>query len=254
MRSLFRHFFIAAMLLGLAAVGQPQVTQVPAPKSAEVKAAIEAAQGNDALAEEDRTQLLDTYHRIQGFLTSTEEYKQKTANYRAALDSAKTEASSISSQLEKDMAAYEGREPTPPRGLSREEAESALQTAKSDLAAAEARSGELTRSIESGSLRPGKIRAESVDRKKLLDQLQAQAPTEDTGDAATAANWLSAAQISALTAEVTMLEQELLSQPARLELSKAQQERVVFDTLRLRNRVKMLDQLVVTMKQQEAQR
>jgi potassium efflux system protein len=256
LNSLLKHLLFAVTLLGLAAVGQAQVSPAAAPKSADIKAAIEAVQNNDALAEDERNQLLDTYRRAQGFLSSTEEYQQKTANYRAALDSAKGEAASISSQLEKDMAAYEGTEPELPKGLNLEQAESALQTAKSDLAAAESRAGELTKAIQSETGRPDAIRAESVERKKLLDQLQAQAPTAGEGAAeaaSTASNWLRAAQVAALTAEVEMLEQELLSQPVRTALLKAQQERVVFDILRLRNRVKMLDQLVVSLKQEEAQ-
>ncbi len=255
MNSMLKRFCFFAVLLCTALAVQAQEGAAGIPKASEVKAAVEAAEGNEALTEEQRTALLDTYRRVQSFLSSREEHRQKTANYRAALDSAKAEAAKISEQLDKDMAAYEGREPVPPRGMSLEAAESELQTAKSDASSAEARSGQLSENIKAQSARPELIRAELTERRALLSQLQEQAPVTDEAappESQAAQRWLRAAQLASLTAEVEMLEQELLSQPVRLELLKEQQERAAFDVLRLRSRVKMLDQYVIGLKQEEA--
>ena len=255
MNLLLKRCLIAAALLGAVLTGQAQEPAPDLPKSSDIKAAIEAAEANDALAEEARKQLLDTYRRAQSFLSKREEHKQRTANYRAALENASAEAGRISDQLEKDMAAYEGKEPAPPPGMERSQAEAALQTARSDLAAAEARSAQITASINAESGRADQIRAETVESQQLRDTLRESVAVVDGVNpvTATAQKWLNATQIAALTAEIAMLEQELLSRPARLELLNAQQERVAFDVLRLRSRVKMLDQLVVSIKQQEAQ-
>jgi potassium efflux system protein len=250
-RLVFVPVFLLAILLAQA---QDNATAVPA--SAAVKEAAAAAEADEALSEEDRTTLLDNYRRVQSFLSKREEYRQKSANYSAALESASSEASKVSAQLEKDMADYEGKEPAPPTGMKLAEAESALQSAQADLASAEARGTQLAEDIQAQTDRPDKIRARTGEGEKLLDQLRGQAVVaEDSASPAsvTAQSWLQSTQIAALAAELKMLEQELLSQPVRLELLKAQQEAAAFDVRRLRSRVKILDQLVVTRKQEEAQ-
>jgi len=250
-------FIVITLMLGILP-GHAQQSSQPLVDASVLKNAIAQAEANTELGEESKTKLLDSYRKSQGFIQSVESFNQQTAAYAAAQKSAAAEAEKIDARLEKDMAAYEGKSPAPPGRLSIEEVEQSIQRDKADLAAQEAKSSDLSSRLEAEGGRPTELRDRLSELKKIQGELAAAAklppPEGETELFANARKWLSGAHSAAVRAEISMLEAELASQPMRLALMTAQQDRARFDTLQLRARIKAYDLHAIKLRQGEAEK
>jgi len=104
------------------------------------------------------------------------------------------------------------------------ELESLLQKEKADFAAVDARRGDFAKRIDEEARRPVLIRQRLNELKEQQDEIAAQlklTPLANEGSAtAEARRWVQETGYEALSAEIKMLDQELLSQPARVDLLK----------------------------------
>jgi potassium efflux system protein len=132
-----------------------------------------------------------------------------------------------------------------------------LQKEQADLAAVDARHADFESRLAGERNRPSVIRqrlAEGAEKKDAIaGALRAPPATEEIPSMTEARAWVLQTKIAALNAEINMLNQELLSQPMRLELLKVKRDQAALEVSRIGMRVKALSEMVNRKRQIEAE-
>ena len=127
------------------------------------------------------------------------------------------------------------------------EIEQLLLKEKADLAAVEAKLADLDKQLAVQAERPNGVRQRLTEAKQLQENIAAElklpAPANELPKLTQAKRWRLETQGLALSAEVKMLDQELLSQPMRIELLKAQRDRAAFSVENVSKRASLLEGL-----------
>ncbi|MCZ6830802.1 MAG: hypothetical protein O7F73_14680, partial [Gammaproteobacteria bacterium] len=220
--------------------------------------AISQVESNTELTEDQGKQLLDSYRRSQGFIKSTQSFRSSVETLRNAREKAAGEAAAIQKKLEADTTDADNAVDEPDSKLSLAEVEQLSQRDKAELAAQEAKNSDLSNQLEAESGRPKAIRDRLAELRKTQDDLAGQAKViadpEGKPVFKTARQWLLETQAESVSTETSALEEELLSQPMRLDLMQAQKDRATFDIKRLQARIKVFDLHAIKLRQGEAEK
>ena len=219
----------------------------------QLEKAVADAESREDLSEEERKQVLAAYKDAQDWLARFSEYARQGREYLVSRTEAPRQAEALSRKLGKgkdkpvDVAGF--------RNKSLEELEQYLETEKAAFTAKEARVEKLTRLLADESSRPDAARAELADSTRELDELRRtlSSPGEKPRPLDEAKWWLDKARMQALKARVDMLEQEILSQPARVKLLRARLEEARAETSRLAREIDALEDLINERRKQEAE-
>jgi potassium efflux system protein len=172
-----------------------------------------------------KAKVLEQYRKAQAFLDDARKSIETRESFRRAAEEAPAEISRLR-EAAQSAKAPEPFSIAPKTGLT--EIEQRLQKEKADLAALEARIADLQRVASDAESRPAAIRQRLAEARRQLEKLEeerkAPAVAEEAPVLAEARRWVTEAQIAALTAETRMLDDELLTAPARIELAKARDE------------------------------
>ncbi len=137
------------------------------------------------------------------------------------------------------------------------EIEQALLNEKANQVAVDAKLDEIEKRLAAESERPNVIRQRLTEARNRLDaaekELKQLASKGETPLIDEAKQWSLLAEQRALSAEIKMLDQELLSQPMRIGLLKAQQERTERSLNRMNERIQLLEELVSRKRRSEAE-
>jgi potassium efflux system protein len=201
--------------------------------------------------------LLDLYRKSSSLISQHRTYETTMDEYARARESAPEKAS----LLRKELEALEV-EITPqvlPEDLILKplsELEQQLLSEKADLAALSARLTELEAVLESQSHRSTQARYRLTMVKTLAteiaEELQIPVPEDELPQLIEARRWALEHETLALSAEIEMLDQELLSQPMRIELLSAQRDKTTLELKRLSDTVERLENLTVDRRGTEA--
>jgi potassium efflux system protein len=249
---------ILAVTLAAAADDSP-IPSIPSSGSIsteQLETAVNAIQARDGLDEETRSKVVDQLRDAQAQLQNRLAAESATAAFADALRTAPPETEKLRQQLNEPAA------PAPTAaslGISSDmpvaEVEQMLSRSLAELAGAEARLADLDSQIAAQEERPARARARIAEIRQNREQLSAQiAAAAPPGEAAilTDARRLAAElRLDARTAELNRLEQELVSQGARLELLRAQRDITARSVARTRRQAEVL-QAVVNDRRQSA--
>jgi potassium efflux system protein len=202
-------------------------------RTEEVKAATD-------LGDTDKATLTELYRKAIGNLQMATEHRNKASGYAAIIEDGANETARIKAEITR-AAKDGGAAPAVAGSMSLPEIEQQLQKLKADLAIAEARVAELDNQLKSEKERPTVIRQRVTEVKSQLAQLSA-APAKPsaTGEApelTEARRWANASLREQLREEGLMLEQELSSQPTRVNLLEARRDLAEINLTSLRHRV-----------------
>lgn len=207
-------------------------------RAAEVAAATE-------LNETTKATLAELYRRAVASLEAAAGFRESAARFERAIENSVTEAAALRAQLANAASAAD----TPvadPLELPLPEIEQRLQKEKAELAATETRLAELQNQLARDRDRPLAIRSRLAEAKTQLAALQsassARPAVDENPELARARQWVNDSRREQLRAEILMLEQELLSQPARLELLVAQRDLAEFNLRSAMRRVERIEQ------------
>ena len=259
--------FLIRVLALLLVLGPMQVGSAAAPasatkagtlvKPATLKAKIKEAEAAADLDEATRTRLTGLYRSALSFQESAAASNANAEIYRAARKSAAAQAKSIREKLEqrlKDASPVTIRvsETTP---LAEVEQESLKL--KADLAAVEAKLNALEEQLAAEADRPGTIRQRLIENKQRQEEiavgLKLPAPADQLPALTEANRWALQSEAMALSAEIQELDQELLSQPMRIELLEAERDQSANSLKRIRLRVQILGSLLSSRRVAEAE-
>jgi potassium efflux system protein len=221
-----------------------------------LKAKINEVEAATSLEEATRTSLIDLYRSAITFLEKAAASKSKAEDYRSARASAPGQAKTIREKLEKQRAdpsevTIGVTEKTP---LTEVEQETLKE--KANAAAVEAKLNGLEAQLAAEADRPNIIRQQLTKNKqrqgKIAIELQLPAPADQPPALIEAKRWALQSEAEALNAEIQELDQELLSQPMRIELLEAERDRNAYNLTRIRERVQTLESLLSSRRVAEA--
>jgi len=209
-----------------------------------VQTRIEEVQAKSDLDDDVRQQLLESYRKTLEYI-ETERFNSAQADaFAQARESAPEEAFSIREQL--DAAETQAEEVTLDLAAdaSAREVELRTQTERANQAAVSAKLAGLEQQLAAESNRPRIVRQilleASEKAEQLANDLKLASPPGELPLFSEARRWAMSTQAAAANAEIRMLDQELLSQSARVDLMLVQRDMTARNLQRIEARVLLL--------------
>jgi potassium efflux system protein len=209
------------------------------------------------LGEKVKTKLVELYRKALSNLEEANANGERVAAFQNERKTAPEQTRLIREQIKTS----ESTDPLDTLGVTLEmpleQIERQLQKEQADLAAADARLADFESRLAGERDRPAVIRqrlAEAAQEKEeIAAALRVPPAAGEEPSMAQARVWVLQTKNAALSAEINMLNQELLSQPMRLDLLKAKREQAAIKVSRIGTRVKALNELVNRKRQIEAE-
>jgi len=227
-----------------------------------LKATIAETESAADLPEESRARLLSLYQRALSNLEAAAANKAAAQAFREAQQTAPAQVRVIRERL----GASSGVEVTDPLPVDLAvddktpvaELETLVLEDRGELALTETRLAELSQQLDAAIARPAairqRLRAAEQEQTENLAQRQRVSASGEISAEAQARQWALETRAEALVAEIGMLNQELLSQPAQVELLEAKRDQAVRDAAVISQRLARLETLITQRRQADAGR
>jgi len=217
---------------------------------------IAATESAGDLDEGLRSRLIEHYRKAVSELKARDGFDEQAGVYMQATATAPEKAVEIRQQASAAAEAPAAELPPPETEITALELQ--LAKAQADAAAVAAKLREIEREIENAAQQPTTARKRITEAKAELDRLDAElalAAPEGEAPALTSARRLALeARRQALRAEILMLDQQLLSHAARVDLLKARQEKAGVDLRRLTAAARQLEDHLNQRRREQAER
>jgi len=211
----------------------------------------------EASSDPDGAPLLDFYHKSISLIEQRRNYEESTQKFIQARELAPKQSAQIRNQLEKLEASVIAKLP---ESLSRKalpELEQQLLGEKANLAGFTRTLAGLEASLEAQAQRPQQVRDRLNEGKRSQTQaredLKSLTVEGQSPRLSEARRWSLEHELRTLNAETEMLNQELLSQPMRVELLGAQRDMATLKLSRELNFVALLESLVTERRLSDAE-
>ena len=198
--------------------------------AAAIKSKIDEIESRKDVSAAVRDQALALYRNALSQLDAAEASAAAASKYQEAIEASPKRTAEIRSQIERLTGAPQTTAALPPRtinGLPLADVEQRLDTTRAEIATLRTELGELEATLRAMASRPTAARDEqSVERQKL-DEVSApnkNANLSDDAAVAEARRASLAAERQARLAKINMLEQEVISLPARQGLAEANRD------------------------------
>ena len=219
-----------------------------------LRSELDASKSKQDLSKEQKESLTATYDEALNWLSQAEKFKTATKKFLAARSEAPQQTKNIREKLSRTQ---DRPLPDPKKFKSKslEELEQILETEKAAQTALEARIEELAHGVASEAKRPEAARQQLAVSNQQLDELEnALSNQQKPVDSQALAQYRKdQARLLALREQIAMLEQEMLSHPARLALSKAELEQAEAGAAVAAKRVAFMEDLVNQRRKQEVE-
>ncbi len=206
---------------------------------------IEASTEYDEVAQ---STLIKRYHKTLSSLESMHAHQASTKEYKQASANAPEEIKKLRAQQKqaKEKQAPQTLESLKIRAdVQLPDIERLLLKEKANATAVETKLKALENQLDAEDGRPEQARQRLTEASVQLDKINAELkkskPSEEPAVLNEARRWTLMAQRQALTAEINMIDQELLSQPVRLELLKYQIDTTRISVKRIAERTALLE-------------
>jgi potassium efflux system protein len=233
-------------------------THAPALVTAEIlESKIAEAEATAGIDETLKNGLVELYRKALSNLQAASSNRDAAQAFQEAAQNAPAETRAIREGKDESTIAAPVDVPEADLATPLSELESMLQKEKADLAAADARGADFTKRLDEEANRPMQVRqrlaAAKTEQDKVASQLKLPAPADEGPERAEARRWELETRYEALSAEIKMLDQELLSQPVRVELLEAKSDNALASIEWAGKRIKLLEELVTQKRQAEAE-
>ncbi|WP_462320500.1 mechanosensitive ion channel domain-containing protein [Halochromatium sp.] len=256
---------IGLMLIGVVfqiTWAQPETVGEGSPvKPAVLDAKIAETESAANLPEEVKNRRLSLYRQALTHLEEAAADRAAAEAFREALKTAPSETSAIREEVAASSSASGTQVAATPfidAASPLQDLEALLLQNKADLATTDQLLSDLKKRLEEAAARPvairERLRTAEAERAQTLARLQALTPAEDATADGQARRWGLETQRAALDAEIEMLNQERLSQPARLDLLEARRDKAAQDAAAIGQRIAQLEDLITQRRQSEAAR
>jgi potassium efflux system protein len=209
------------------------------------------------LDEANKSVLLDLYRKSISLIEQRQGFEEATVKFVQARESAPDQTAELRAEIDK---LNSQAPPKLPDSLSRKplpELEQQLLSEKADQTSLAANLAEWETRLDTQTQRAQQARNRLKEARKrqleITSELQSPTPDSQPPRITEARRWSLQLEARALAAEIEMLDQELLSQPMRLELISARRDRALIEFNRQQGYVKLLESMVVDRRRSEAE-
>ena len=258
MKRLFRLLMPAVLILTVAVLrcafaADPTSSVTPDTLNAKIKEVEATAELDDAT----KARLTEWYRKALSHLETARANKTATEAFLNARETAPGEAKTIREDIEQVAKTEPADELQVSDKTPLTEIEQRLLKEKANHAAVEAKLKEVDEQLASEADRPNAVRqalSEANQRKEALaSELKLPAPENESPLLSEARGWLLQSEDLTLTTRIQKLDQELLSQPMRIELLKAQRDKAALSLERIDVRVQLLEDMLAGKRLAEAE-
>ena len=197
------------------------------------------------LDEAAKTGLTEQYRKAMSALEAANALEAKAGAYKQALETAPEQVKAIRETLASPDATRSHQPEALPDDATVTEVEQRLAKTQADAAAVAAKLAEIEKELESSAIRPAAARQSIAEAKRELESLETEIelpPPEGEAQALNdARRWTLIARRQSLRAQILMLDQELLTQDARVELLEAARDKATSDLTHLKADEQMLE-------------
>ena len=240
------------LLLATHAWGQ---VEPPAVSASQVDTAIERVTSTLPEGDPQREARLKLYADTHVALSNYLDFAAAREQYYQARTQAVSEAEKIMANLG-THADIPDMDADTLKTLSLAELERTIQVTKTELDSRKSQLAEVRKTIDAMPQRPTQIRTRLAELAELSAALQAQLELASeqvtAGSSEEAKLWLARAQFASVQAEKASLEEEMLSQPMRLELARAHLDQYLFEIAALEKRLRTMTNRATALRQGEA--
>ena len=251
-----RRFYLQLLLLCLFCFSPAVFSSAPITTSSTsssvskktLQAKIKEVEASTSLDEETRTKLVELYRKTLSFQETAHANSEAAQAFLQARKLAASQAKKIRAELEKSRKT-EVRLSVSQRSPI-DDIEQQLLREKSNLTAIDAKLADIQQQLvhenERNTTAGEQLAAAKAKQEEIAAQLAAPAPATEGEPAsfAEARHWLLQGQVEALRSEIRMLDEELLSQPMRIDLLEAQRDQAQRSLERAQTRVRLLTDLL----------
>jgi potassium efflux system protein len=220
-----------------------------------LRSELEKVKSREDLSEEQKKSLSASYQDALDWFSQAEKYKSAARQFLTSRTKAPQKTKSIRDKLSQiDSRPLPDLKKLEKKPL--EEQEQILETEKANQAGLEARIEEIAHLVALEANRPEAARKQLAESNQQLDELEKElsGQTLPKDELALSRYRKDQARLLALKEQVTMLEQEMLSHPARLALSRAQLDQAELNATLVSKRVAFMEDLVNQRRKQEVER
>lgn len=218
---------------------------------------IQAVEAATEMAETTRTSLLEFYRRAVSMIEQRHSFDEAADNFIRAREVAPRESIAIRNEIKR----LESSKPAAvDASLSRQPLsalEQLLLSNKAELTTLRNRLAEFEELLSSQIARPEQARQRLGDsrvrQQQVAEALKAPVPEDEIPRLSEARRWALELESRAIAAEIEMLNQELLSQPMRIERLGARRDRATLDIRQKQRYVELLEAQVVERRRAEAE-
>jgi potassium efflux system protein len=233
----------------LAVFAKQTITSTSAGVTADIlQDKIKETDGSQSLDDATRVLLLDLYRKSASFLNQRQSYEAATREFIQLRESAPAQTRDLRAELDKLEALPAPRLPARLAKAPLDQLEQQLLSEKATLSDLRARLNEAAASLQGESQRAQQVRDRLQQASNRQTEIAQSIKVPESGDqsaaVAEARLWSVQLETQALAAEIEMLNQELLSQPMRVELYGAQRDKASLELDRQQVRVDQLSELV----------
>ncbi|HFD80740.1 MAG TPA: mechanosensitive ion channel [Gammaproteobacteria bacterium] len=222
-----------------------------------IEARLKEVEASTSLDDKSKGTLVELYRKALSNLEAASANEEAAQAFIHARKTAPDAARAIREKLEKSKKAQPSVSLNIPPNTPIAEIEQKLLAEKANQAAVEAKLAELEEQLADQTDRPKAVRDRLSEARQLQEEiarkLKQPAPAGESPALAEARRWNLQTHWQALNSEIRMLDQELLSQPMRIELLKARIDEATRSSNRIRERVRLLKELVNERRREEAQ-
>jgi len=221
-------------------------------------AKIEEVQATVGMDDAAKTKLVELYSKARTNLESVTADDTTTDRYKKDVEVAPLQTQTIREEIDNAQSRPPEDTLESVRDATLTRLEQLLQKEKADLAAVDARRADFEKRLEEEANRPEWIRQRLTEAKtqhgEVAAEMKLQPPADESPATSEAKRLFLETQYAALSAELRMLDQELLSQPMRVDLLKAKHDKAINSVEWVGRRVRYLEELISQKRTEEAER
>jgi potassium efflux system protein len=209
---------------------------------------IKEVEASTTLDTSTKEKLTELYRKSLTNLEKTRSHQADADSFSRARENAPAETAKLRAVLKEKEKISPEKTLKISKNVTLEEIEQLLQKEKADFAAVEAKLSDLNKRLEAQTNRPGKARERLIAAKRqqenIITEAKMTAPEGEAPDVTKARRWTLETQAFALSAEITMLDRELLSHQVRLQLLEVQREVSEQDMRLIQARIRLLEDML----------
>jgi potassium efflux system protein len=232
---------------------------LPVITQAQIEAKIKKIEAAKDIEEAQKTKVIELYRKAQSTLETARSHSEAAKAFKHARETAPDEAAQIRDQLEQrrpqspTLKSLAVSDVTPLADL-----EQRFIKEQANLAASNAKLDQIDEKLNQENARPNTVRERLTEIKRNQQEISAELrlppPTGESPQKTEARRLLLQVRKRALDAEVHMLDQELLSQGARISLLRAQRDQTAHNVSEVDARTKLLEGLINQRRRAEAEK